>query len=552
MSKSRLISLISVLLVILFAGLIAITIIVYNEKNSPLSAEQESNNVFNYSINCMLGDTYEVFKNSNKFSDYTYSCDSGLIFVDGVVYMKSIGQHKLTLIDKSKKTYNYVFNVLASNANINVTYDKKIVEDIILFANESINLEISYSGIYDDVDIITSSNLSFENTTLTALNNESGYLEIMLKHNDIIVCNKLIPVSVISKVNQIKASTNNYIFYSESDAEGYLYIDCDNIKLSNLTLLSDDIEFDTKNVTTQNNNFVIPFVCKSFGNLSYAIRYNNISTKYTDTLTYSGSIMCYQYTNTFDFVVNQESVDVINLYLFDKTQKDLANADGYYDCVDYKIFANEYASNDYVIEINSDIVTITNNTIIALKEGECGLIIKANDGSAYSKTINISVAKILPTSVTYIGKTTIVTNSQAKLSQEDFEIMPSYAVEKELFILGQPLQNYELAYGVNDINIECGDIATTITIDVISRFNNIVVATYVASSLTMIELTLYDCNNNKIKASDYTVVVKDVNNNIIQFERREGEQIYFKEILSGEYIICVYNDYDTLTKNIIL
>ena len=552
MTKRQLISIIVAVCLLLSISTVCLVLFINKNNTETTTAEHETNKIHEHTYEIEVGDKINVFDIVGEIKTYSIAIDDGLKFKDGILYAIDEGTYNFTVFNTDNDKYSFTIIVDKSTAQINVKYNNDKIDSLCLENDSAIELEIIASGVYDKIEFDVSDNLLFSDNILTATSVGNGYLDIVLIKNDIVVCDKLINVNVLETVDNLIFSTDALEYYGEESICGNLIINSKNLILSNLSINSDAILFNTSEAIYEGNNIIIPFTSFTFGEISYEIVYNNIYTTHSNQVTTSGTICAYKYTNDIQFVVNNSNVSEINLSLFDTNFTNEANADGFFSELVYSVKFNEYSNNLYNLEYDSNIIAIDNDKIIALSEGSTTLSIKALDGSNYNKTININVNTVLPSAIQYNGLTDVVVTELFSLNEDDFEILPVYAKKDDLLINGGDVEDYILDYGTNTFTVNYGSLTLPVTINVYSKLEEINYNIYDFGNTYAIEVFVYNHNNERVNLQNLNFIFVDDSGNTINFERREGNFIYFLKEVLVDGTLEVYNSVDKISTKITL
>lgn len=538
----------------LLLGIFVACLIILLDKNNveTSKAERETNKTYEYTYQVEIGDKINIFDIIGNMSSYTTAIDDELKFDNGFLYAIEEGTYKFTITNTDNNKYCFTIIAQPSSSNILIEYDDKTVDDLYLQIGRGIKLKITINGDYDEIKYEVSDNLTFSENILTANSIGNGYLEIMLIKNGVVVCNRLISVEAISAVEELNFYTDAASYYGETSISGNLILENNNLILSNLLLSSTEINFDIGGASYQSDNIIIPFTCNVFGEIAYSISYNNIFTTHSDKISASGTISVYKYINNIEFVVNDTITDQINLSLFDMEYVNQANNDGFYNEITYDVVFNEFSNKTYSIDYDKNVILIENNKIVALKEGNTTIFIIAQDGSNYIKMINVNVNKILPSEISYNGQTDFAVDKLFTLDNNDFEILPAYAIKSQLLVNGQNVEEYHLEYGTNNLNVSYGNVTMPLTINVYSKLKTITYNTHDFISMNAIEVFIYNYNGERVGLENFEFRLIDNNGNDINYERREGNFIFFSKELLIDGTFEIYNDIDKISTKITL
>lgn len=222
-------------------------------------------------------------------------------------------------------------------------------------------------------------------------------------------------------------------------------------------------------------------------NLNYSTNVKNITKlNQTDNKIYYEFELQYSNTTTFDFTLADKTSiytyltyeyisdikiffnstpytsGIQKLYLFNTNYYDLANADGYYDSIQFSYSLSERCYDDITVTSVGDCAEIVGDKIVAKQQGNCNLMFSANDGSHFSKQISFCVENIYAEKI-------VSQDIDAKINEEVdvlFTLSPIYCLDKVTITCNQEnitLQNQKFTAtkgGLYEIII-CGQKTST-------------------------------------------------------------------------------------------
>lgn len=251
--------------------------------------------------------------------------------------------------------------------------------------------------------------------------------------------------------------------------------------ISNLTIVQSD----------DKQKIVFSFNVTKCEDAEFIFTYRN----FTKTFTFP----VYNYISNFNInFSNSFSDDVLTLYLFNTDHSTEANSDEKYNSATFEISTNENAMQKFdATIINTDIARIVDNKIVALKEGQTSLVIKAQDGSNFSKSVAVVVQTAEVQAIT-----TKVEEVQLKIGESfeieysyspiyavcDFEVLTDGLTIKDNTVIANNAGNYEIEI-YDNISNQSAKIYVTVVEDDSSKthfkveFNQSFIDTYNATFL---------------------------------------------------------------------
>ena len=263
----------------------------------------------------------------------------------------------------------------------------------------------------------------------------------------------------------------------------FCYENYDAVFTLNAAMHTDFTVYTSENVNKLNlvqsedkQKVIFSFTTIDSNDIVFIFTYRN----FTKTFTFS----VYQYIDNFNVSFsNSFTDDVLALYNFNDTYISQANIDNIFDQASFEITTNPDTLQMFdVTTLNADIAKVVDNKIIAQKEGETSLVITAQDGSSFQKSIKISV------------RTIKVNNITTKDEQINLHVGESFEV----------LYSYSPIYAVCDFKIASPGLTLS-------------EQTVTASSVGNFEVTIFDNISNQ-SAKIYVTVTTDEQPSEISYE----------------------------------
>lgn len=312
------------------------------------------------------------------------------------------------LDDKPKQLKYEIIN------NQNLTYSKSVYTE-----NDCVGVSNDYVfankvGISDLTIKLTTSNSVFTKTIKVTVLETQCEIDIkVLKQNDIV--DKVF----VGDLYTLEVSTSKKLNY---DYQVYT-----STNVGDFVLLEDEDNF-----------YRFNFKVNSTGDTKFTFEYKGVEKSLT--------LKTYKYISNINVKFDDEFASFVNLTLFNNDYKDIANQNNLYDCCTFEILNSLNCINDYKVEVSNEYVAkIQDNKIVAISEGECNFVVYALDGSNYSKSYKVIVAKSKAESISFnVSGLELETNEGYEL---EATFTPVYAFcNIEYYLNNQKLENTKIAF----------------------------------------------------------------------------------------------------------
>ncbi|MBQ3495053.1 MAG: hypothetical protein IJA69_06520 [Clostridia bacterium] len=276
-----------------------------------------------------------------------------------------------------------------------------------------------------------------------------------------------------------------------------------------------------------NTCFTFEFSVNSSDDFCFGVNFLNINKEFT--------YHCYDYISeinaTFDNAKYENNV--YKLFLFNKTYKTEANADGFYDESEITININQSAFSNYQIILSSPVAEIIDNKIFAKSDGEFVLTIKSNDKLSYEKSYNF-VNETLSPKVLNCNDISSKVNEPKTIT---YEILPIYSLYDNVeiscnstYVSISENNIISSTIGTYDICVKVGDIQKIIKFNVTSdigfsiSINQSIVDTYnITISDNIVNLNYV---SNFMLAINFEVNAENLNNLIFNISATSNNETF--------------------------
>ena len=199
-----------------------------------------------------------------------------------------------------------------------------------------------------------------------------------------------------------------------------------------------------------------------------------------------------------------------NLYLFNNTYAQQANADGYFDETIFEVFIADYVYDEIDYEIAGSSILLNDNKITAVKQGKSSIIFTSSV-SGISKIFEFNVIIIEPNSIT-LNSSNYNIGDQAELNlkvntQSDFiiDFAPIYAYGKLSIDTSDNITILD-----NKITLTCAE-----TGNAVIKFNDIIILTCIVNYISEYKVDIsLGLHTNQISFSNDTLNIVLGDNNI--------------------------------------
>ncbi|MBO5885096.1 MAG: hypothetical protein J6Q51_04795, partial [Clostridia bacterium] len=235
----------------------------------------------------------------------------------------------------------------------------------------------------------------------------------------------------------------------------------------------------------------------------YKFRFEVIDTDETKFIfKYKGleeSISLLTYRFVTDINVKFDNVLQNNVYLclFNNNYKEHANQNNLYDSCSFEIVEAANCINNYSVKVsNSEVVKIQDNSIIAINEGVCDLIISALDGSNFTKSFKVFVSTSKIESLSFGLQSVDINIDEEYVINTTFN--PVYAIcNIEYFLNDQKLSCSKISFaeaGVYTIIAKdaCSNTTASLTINVIQKLEYVFELVFLESFVQEYNATFED------------------------------------------------------------
>ncbi len=351
--------------------------------------------------------------------------------------------------------------------------------------------------------VYVSNDVASINSSLLVTPKSAGTAKIYVEIN----CSPAIVKSTVLVVKDAVTDVDYKILDAQNKEVSTLYVgNSYNLQITENAVLSDvsNLGFESDYVTTPvfvskvDNVLLYSFTVTKFGNFSFEYK----SKHCTKVLP----VTAYVYPEDFSIEFSHSVDEIIKLYLFNKNYVTEANADGYFDSIEYKITTTPNSNDSVLIDnSNSDIIVISNGAITARGAGT-STINFTSQISGESKTITVEVRKVEINKVVFnnnesaVGGVVDLELEKDKPFEFNFEILPKYAIGEITYSASSGLK---LENGTITLNDEA-----TQKLDIL--FNGTIVFTVNVSlkPTYSINFSLEDCTGEFIVSGD-TIYVSE-------------------------------------------
>ncbi len=396
--------------------------------------------------------------------------------------------------DINNQPNNEIFpQIFCDDISLYVGQSKVINYTVVCGAEYSVSFSSTFNCLAFDNNNITSSQSGEFNFDINVFFNEKTYSKNV----------KVFAYQNITDVTYNFYNSRNQIVDKLFVGETYILTVNSDSKIidSNLTY-SENIQI--LNCENINNKLLITLKILSYDDIEIVFNCYNFSKEIT------ADLFCF--IEDFDITFGTQ-----NLYIFNQDYVQQANSDNKYSQTSFSVSVDEKCVSDYDINLSCEnVISVNQNIITAIGEGQCKITFSAKDGSGYSENITITVEKIVIDTIEF-------TDASIELLENE-----SYFVE----------YSYSPVYAICDLEFDKNLNNGYISFDTAGEYSLVLTDNITNKSCTL-EITVvretsygFELHFNQSFLDEYSATYE---NDILTLTGKDTTQITFDYIITPDY-----------------